>query len=159
MSIFIGFGSNIGDKIKNCKNALTLIDNLPSTKIIKCSKFYKTKPYGEINQDYFINGVCEIKTKLHPIKLLLFLLNIEGRLKRERKKKWGPRTIDLDIIFYQDKVINLPYLFIPHPDMHKRGFVLVPLAEIAPDFVHPIFKKTISELLEDLKKKRDLGIL
>jgi 2-amino-4-hydroxy-6-hydroxymethyldihydropteridine diphosphokinase len=150
--VFIALGSNLGDKHKNILDAVNyLIEE--GVDIRKISSIIETAPYGLTEQPSFLNCVIEGYTELSPRKLLLLLLDIEKRLGRVRTIKWGPRTIDLDIIFYDDLVIDEPDLKVPHPDMKNRIFVLKPLVEIEPDFVHPIFKKSVKQLLEDLEGK------
>lgn len=148
--VYIGIGSNLGDREKNINGALNLLKE--NCKIIKGSSLYETEPVGIKGQDLFLNGVVEIETELSPKELLLFLQSIEKKLKRVRVIKNGPRTIDLDILFYGSKVINEPDLTVPHPRLHERLFVLMPLEEIAPGFIHPALKKSISCLVKDLRK-------
>ncbi len=147
---YIGIGSNIGDKINLCKKAISEILRLDSNKIIAKSSLYKTKPIGFTDQDWFVNGVIKIETELKPLDLLYGLKNIEFHLGRKRTFHWGPRTIDLDILLFDERVITTGELKIPHPHLHERQFVLVPLVEIDRNIFHPIFKKTVGELLEDL---------
>jgi len=148
---YIALGSNLGDKQKNIDDALLAIDRLYHTSIIKCSSFIETDPVGYEDQDTFINGVVEIKTLLSPENLIRWLLSIESDLKRERLVRWGPRTIDLDIIYYDDIVTGSEEIVLPHPRMHERAFVLIPLNEIAPYKIHPILNKRTFQLLKDLK--------
>lgn len=150
---FIALGSNIGDKKANITNAIKLINSSDHTKIITQSASYETKPVGYTEQDDFINAVVQIKTTLNPKKLLHFLLEIEKELKRERIIRWGPRTIDLDIILYDDIVTNDEEVIIPHPRMHERMFVLEPLCEIAPFIIHPLLNRRMFELKELIAKK------
>lgn len=149
---FISFGSNIGDKEENINSAIEYIKKSKHTKIVKISSLIKTEPWGYIDQEEFINGAMEIKTLLSPLELINFLLSVEKELKRERIIKWGPRTIDLDVIFYDDIISTDERIILPHPRMEQRMFVLEPLAEIAPYAVHPILKKRVIELMEKLKK-------
>lgn len=144
---YIAFGSNMGDKRDNIKKALDKIRKR-KINIIKVSSIYETEPYGVLDQDSFLNGVLKIETTLDPNELLQELLDIEKELKRVRKRKWGPRTIDLDIIFYDDLIINEENLKVPHPDMQNRKFVLKPLCDIEPDLCHPVLKKSMKELYE-----------
>ena len=130
---YIALGSNIGSPRKQVETAMSEIAKLPQTKLIEASSLYKTKPEGFVDQPFFINAVVEIETSLSAEKLLAALLELEtkhGRVRGDRH--WGPRTLDLDILLYGDQEIDLPHLKIPHPRMHERKFVLVPLAEIAP---------------------------
>lgn len=154
-TVFLSIGSNVGDKLQNCKDA---IENLAGSKkitIIKKSSFYETEPWGEIDQDWFINCVIEIETELNADALLALIQNIEKRFGRNRVKKGGPRVIDFDILFFNGETIKTENLIVPHPFLHKRRFVLMPLSEIAPDFIHPVLKKPAADLLmqvDDNKK-------
>ncbi|MBI5101331.1 MAG: 2-amino-4-hydroxy-6-hydroxymethyldihydropteridine diphosphokinase [Nitrospirae bacterium] len=147
--VFIGIGSNIGDRARNCADALKALDR-SGVRIIKSSSLLETKPWGVSDQPDFINMVAEAETDLSPSDLLGVLQGIELVMGRTRDLKWGPRTIDLDIIFYDDQVIDTEKLTVPHPLMHERDFVLVPLCEIAPQKVHPILKKSAAELLREM---------
>ena len=149
VNVFIGIGSNLGDKEKNIKRAVNLLKD--KCKILKISSFYETEPVGYKEQDWFLNCALKLETILKPKELLEFLQSIEKKLKRTRTIKNGPRTIDLDILFYDDKVIQQKNLIVPHPRLHKRLFVLEPLEEIAPDFVHPVLKKSIRKLFKLLQ--------
>jgi len=149
---YIAVGANLGDKRENIKNALETIDQAWHTSITTKSKLIETDPVGYEDQDTFINGVFEIKTLLTPVKLIRWLLSIEKELKRERIIRWGPRTIDLDVIYYDDNITSLDEIVIPHPRMHERGFVLEPLNEIAPYFMHPILNKRTFQLLNELNQ-------
>ena len=146
--VFIGIGSNLGDTIGNCKIALDEIENF--AEIVRISSLYETEPVGNEDQPNFINSVVEINTDLSPHELLTHLKSIEDKLGRVRGEKWGPRVIDLDIIFYDDLVMKYDDLIIPHPSAHLRRFVLEPICEIAPDFIHPELETSILELLEKL---------
>ena len=149
---YISFGSNLGDREKNINEALKLINDSDDIEIINVSKIIETEPWGYLEQDNFLNGVCEIKTLMTPKELIVFLLEIEKKLKRERLIKWGPRTLDLDVIYYDDLISEDDEIILPHPRMEEREFVLVPLNEIAPNKLHPIKKMRTFELLENLKK-------
>lgn len=146
--VFIGIGSNLGDTISNCKMALDEIGNF--AEIVKISSLYETEPVDKEDQPNFINSVAEIRADLSPHELLTHLNRIEEKLGRVRGEKWGPRTIDLDIIFYNDLVMRDNNLIIPHPRAHLRRFVLEPLCEIAPDFIHSELKISVLELLKNL---------
>lgn len=148
---YIALGSNLGDKKAHIEHAMTLINQSGHTKILRQSTLIETDPVGYDNQDPFLNGVVMVSTTLTPKKLMQWLMSIEAALKRERLVKWGPRTIDLDVIYYDDLVTDDTVIVLPHPRMHERRFVLEPLAEIAPYAVHPLYKKRTSELLEALK--------
>lgn len=147
-NIYLGLGSNLGDKLAHLHQAIDIISH--SCQILQQSPWYQTAPVGYLNQDWFINGALEINTDLPPLDLLHFLQSIETKLKRVRTLKNGPRTIDLDLLFYGNQVINTRELTLPHPRLTERLFVLVPLNDIASNFIHPIEKKTISKLLKRL---------
>jgi 2-amino-4-hydroxy-6-hydroxymethyldihydropteridine diphosphokinase len=146
--VFIGIGSNLGDKIDNCRKAINEITAF--AEIVNVSSLYETEPVGNEDQPNFINCAVEIKTDLSPHELLSHLNSVEDKLGRVRGEKWGPRVIDLDIIFYDDLVMKDDDLIIPHPRAHLRRFVLEPICEIARDFIHPELKTSILELLEKL---------
>lgn len=150
---YIAFGSNMGDKNKYIDEALEAIAKLPQIKILKQSARFVTKPYGNVEQDDFVNGVIKVKTLLPPEELLQILQQIEQHAGRKREIHWGPRTLDLDILFYDDSIIAEDNLVIPHPDMKNRTFVLEPLFEIAPYKIHPVYHKTISDLYKELIAK------
>ncbi len=149
--VYIGIGSNIGDKIHQCEKAVLQILKIDRHKLLAKSSFYKTKPIGYTNQDCFVNGVIKIETDLEPIDLLRALKDIESYLGRRETFQWGPREIDLDILFFDDQEIHWGELQIPHPRLHERQFVLIPIVEIDRNFLHPILKKTLGELLENLR--------
>jgi 2-amino-4-hydroxy-6-hydroxymethyldihydropteridine diphosphokinase len=146
---YIGLGSNIGDRKGTCLQALELLGRAGRVK--KVSSFYRTEPVGHRDQEDFVNAVAELETGLSPEQLLAACRAIEDQLGRRRSVHWGPRTIDLDILLYGDQVVESANLTIPHPFMTSRGFVLVPLCEIAPQVVHPILNKTAAILLHELK--------
>lgn len=151
--IYIGIGSNIGDRYSNCKDAVERLKNRGII-IKKVSSMYETKPWGLegqlVDMAYFINMAVEAETSLSPAELLKALKEIEEEMGRQETVKWGPRIIDLDILFYDDIVINMEHLQIPHPLLHLRDFVLHPLVEIAPDKIHPVLRKSIGQLKEEL---------
>ena len=149
---YISLGSNMGDKEKNLNDALSKIKKIPGTKLKKLSGFITTKPFGYTEQDDFLNAAAELETLLMPEELLKELLAVEKKLGRIRDIKWGPRLIDLDILIFDDEIIDEENLTIPHPWMSERMFVLEPLAEIAPNVVHPLSRKRIRELKNDLEK-------
>lgn len=151
--VFIAIGSNLGDREENIIDAINLlIANGVDVKNI--SSIIETKPYGNVKQPDFLNCVVDAYTALPPRMLLETLKAIEKQLGRTRTIHWGPRTIDLDIIFYDELVIDTPDLKIPHPDMQNRIFVLEPLNQLAPNFVHPVLNKTVRELLVELRSKK-----
>ncbi|APM38346.1 2-amino-4-hydroxy-6-hydroxymethyldihydropteridine diphosphokinase [Clostridium kluyveri] len=154
---YIAVGSNMGNKEKNIQDAIHNINCSPYNKVIKVSRLYNTKPVGYVEQEDFLNGALEIKTLMAPKKLMEFLLDVEKTLKRERTIKWGPRTIDLDIILYDNMVTCEEEIVIPHPRMQERLFVLKPLCDIAPYMVHPLLKTRIIDLTRELEKKETLS--
>ena len=143
---FLGMGSNLGEKETFLNEALQSIATHPDCRLIACSDFIATAPYGKIDQPDFLNGVCQIETLLSPKDLLNFLHEIEAQCKRERLEHWGPRTLDLDILFYDDCIYSDRELTIPHIDLHNRMFVLKPMMQIAPYHRHPVFQTTIAQL-------------
>ena len=153
--VFIALGSNLGDCQKNVDLALDLMQNCDN-KLVKVASRYETTPISDIPQSNYLNSAVWMKTLLEPHVLMDFLLSIEAQLHRERKERWGPRTIDLDMLFYDQKVIDKPRLTVPHPRMHERLFVLVPLCELAPTWRHPILNKTVFELRDELEKTQTL---
>ena len=145
--VLIGFGSNLGDRRALVNQALQALSDLPATSLENLSSLYETVPVGYLEQGAFFNGVVLIRSSLAASELLAQLLAIENLLGRVRKERWGPRTIDLDILFYGNEIIDEVDLVVPHPEVAKRIFVLEPLNEIAPDWLHPQFGGTISKLL------------
>ncbi len=143
---YLSLGSNIGDCDKHLDDAIKSLNSKAHTKVTKVSSYIGTKPYGYEEQPDFVNCAVEIKTILNPFELLKFTSSIENEHGRTREIHWGPRTLDIDIILYDDEIINEQNLTIPHIEMHKRAFVLEPLCEIAPYRIHPIFKKSILEM-------------
>ncbi len=148
---FIALGSNMGDKENYLKNALNAINNNACCVIKKVSSFIETAPYGDVEQDNFLNGCAEIETLLSPQELLAFLQKTENENERVRTIHWGPRTLDLDILLYDNSIICEDNLIVPHPDMQNRNFVLEPLSEIAPHIIHPVLNKSICTLHKSLK--------
>ena len=146
---YIGIGSNLGTPGKNCIEAIEKISSTKDIKIISRSSFYQTEPIGEVQQDWFVNSAIKIKTNLSPTHLLSALLNIESAMGRTREEKWGPRLIDLDLLFYGNLILGKKGLTLPHPEIQKRKFVLIPMSEIAENLVHPTLKKTIKTLLQE----------
>lgn len=148
---YIGIGSNMGDKKKYLDFAAGKFEENPCCRILAISDYIETKPVGDVEQDDFLNACIEIETVLPPFELLDFANRIENEAGRERKIHWGPRTLDVDILLYGDEMVNSERLTIPHREMAKRGFVLHPLSQIAPYAYHPVRRKYISELLEELE--------
>lgn len=151
--VYIGLGSNEGDRFKNLQRAIQLLSKDPRIEVEKVSSMYETEPLGYTNQNKFLNAVCEVSTSISPCLLLDLLKNIEKKMGRKKTFKWGPRNIDLDILLFDALVIDVNGLHIPHKELDKRKFVLLPLCEIAPDVVHPVLKKSIKKLLLNLNKR------
>lgn len=151
---FVAFGSNLGDKEKFIDEAIEALSNLPQINIVAISDKIVTEPYGNVEQDVFLNGVMKIETLLPADELLQILQKVEEHAGRERKIHWGPRTLDLDIIFYDDDIISEDDLIVPHPDMKNRDFVLKPLMQIAPYKLHPVYRKTVSDMYAELMAKK-----
>ena len=145
----IALGSNLGDKEENLRRALELLEE-HGVEVVKVSTFICTEPYGVTDQPQFLNAVCQVRTSLEPLALLHTLLGIEQEMGRVRLRHWGERNIDLDLLLYEDVVMDTPELKLPHPDMQNRDFVLLPLFEIAPELIHPVLRKHIRELKEKL---------
>lgn len=150
-TVYVGMGSNMGDKEKNLKDAIKLIEDSSKSKVTKISKFYTTEPVGYLEQDDFLNCAIEVKTILPPEEFMTALLKFEKILKRERIIHWGPRTIDLDILMYDDLVTSEEDYIIPHPRMSERLFVIEPLCDIAPYLVHPILDRRIIDIKHELE--------
>ncbi len=147
--VYISIGSNVGDRLETLLNALLQIHRHESARIDNVSNIYETEPVGFKAQADFLNGVAKISTHLTPIELLLFVQRVEHNLGRTRDIRWGPRTIDLDILLYEDRMINTSDLIIPHPELSHRRFVLKPLADIAADVVVPGLGKSVKDLLAE----------
>jgi len=149
---YIGIGSNMGDRRRNCLEAVDRVDRAGACNIISISSLYITEPVGVTGQEWFVNCAACLETRLSPADLMGMLLDIEAEMGRVRKYKWGPRVIDLDILIFGQDVVNEKDLTIPHPMMHQRRFVMAPMAELAPDLIHPILGRTMTELYRDIPK-------
>jgi 2-amino-4-hydroxy-6-hydroxymethyldihydropteridine diphosphokinase len=147
---FIGIGSNLGEPVPNCDLAIRAMTADRRNRVVEVSPFYRTEPVGKKDQGWFVNAVAALETSRSPRELLEFIQTVEHEMGRERKEKWGPRIIDLDILFYNDQVVQGEDLVVPHPRLHERRFVLIPLNDIAPHLRHPLLNKSISELLAEL---------
>ncbi|MCL2045905.1 MAG: 2-amino-4-hydroxy-6-hydroxymethyldihydropteridine diphosphokinase [Oscillospiraceae bacterium] len=153
---YIALGSNMGDREAYLGFAIDELNKTPHCRVMKVSEFINTEPYGDVEQDDFLNAVLIMETLLSPYELLELVQEIENKADRVRTVRWGPRTLDLDIIFYDDIVLSEDNLRIPHAQAHMRGFVLEPLVKLSPNFMHPLLSKTVSELLDELNKE-ELG--
>ncbi|NES89224.1 MULTISPECIES: 2-amino-4-hydroxy-6-hydroxymethyldihydropteridine diphosphokinase [Okeania] len=149
-NVAVALGSNLGDSLSILENAIQILSKTPGITLNTYSSWYLTKPIGPKQPDY-LNGCALLKVELTPQKLLEIILDIEKQFKRVRLVHWGPRTLDLDLILYNDLILDAPNLQIPHPRMRERAFVLVPLAEIAPDWIDPVSGKAIAQLLEEVE--------
>jgi 2-amino-4-hydroxy-6-hydroxymethyldihydropteridine diphosphokinase len=147
--VFIGLGSNLGDRLANLRAAIKSIQ--PEVQPIACSPVYETPPWGYEPQPDFLNQVVQAETDLGPAALLAHLKATEAALGRKETFRYGPRTIDLDILFYEDLILDSPPLVIPHPALQERAFVLLPLADLAPDLQHPLTHRTVRQMLSSLE--------
>jgi 2-amino-4-hydroxy-6-hydroxymethyldihydropteridine diphosphokinase len=150
MEIYLSLGSNVGDRKKTILTAVELLANTPTFENIHISNFYITEPYGLSRQRDFVNCVLKLESSVSARELLNRIQEIELRLGRTRTVRWGERTIDIDILFFGDKIIQEPDLVIPHPGIQKRSFVLKPLCELCPDLIHPLLGRTIKSLWETI---------
>lgn len=148
-TVYLSTGSNLGNRENYLLQAEEAITELVGH-IDARSSVIETAPWGKTDQPNFLNRVLRVKTKLPPLFLMETLLQIERDMGRNRHEKWGPRIIDLDILFFDNRIIDEEGLCVPHPHLHERDFVLKPMVEIAPDFMHPIMEKTVAELLQEL---------
>ena len=149
---YLGIGSNMGDRRAFLEKAVQRIKDHPEIRDVQCSSWMITKPYGGVEQEDFLNGAIGIRTLLQPYELLAFLQSLEAEAGRERKVHWGPRTLDLDILFYEGFVSTDPKLTVPHPDMANREFVLKPLCEISPWQYNPVTGKSAGQMLAALER-------
>ena len=152
---YIALGSNLGDREKYIRQGAESLDRREDCVVQRISRLIGTEPYGVKEQPEFLNGMLELRTLLLPEELLDVLHEVEQEAHRERKMHWGPRTLDLDIIFYDDCIVDREELQIPHPDMENREFVLKPLAELAPYLRHPLNGKTVRQMLAEIRNEDD----
>ncbi|MCZ6633170.1 MAG: 2-amino-4-hydroxy-6-hydroxymethyldihydropteridine diphosphokinase [bacterium] len=150
MTAYIGIGGNLGDRADTLRKAVAVLDGEDEVRMVAVSGVYETAPIGVTDQPSFLNAVLQVETSLSGPALLNRLLEIERQFGRYRKKKWGPRTLDLDILLYGEEVIQVPGLQVPHPYLHERAFVLVPLCELLPCGRHPVLGKQFTDFLAQL---------
>jgi 2-amino-4-hydroxy-6-hydroxymethyldihydropteridine diphosphokinase len=153
MKAYIGLGSNLGEREAQIRLALDDLARLPETRLVRASSLYDSEPVGDVDQPNFLNAVAELETELTARQLLWNLQLIERRLGRTRTRRWGPRTIDLDLLLFGPEVIDEPDLQVPHPELARRSFVMVPLVELDPMLVHPVTGETLVALLTSLKTR------
>jgi 2-amino-4-hydroxy-6-hydroxymethyldihydropteridine diphosphokinase len=161
-TVFIGFGSNVGDRVDFCDRAVTLLSLLPHSRLQGVSLLYETEPVRDQidpGEGWFLNGVVQLETNITPRSLLSTLQEIERALDRDEDNRSGPRTIDLDILFYGEHVIKEPGLAIPHPRLHQRRFVLMPMNELDPLWVHPTLNLSVAQLLTAAKDQSQVRLL
>jgi 2-amino-4-hydroxy-6-hydroxymethyldihydropteridine diphosphokinase len=161
---FIGLGTNLGDRAANYREALQRIGQLPQTRVVRHSSIYETEPMGDI-EGVFLNGAVEVETELAREELMRRLLSIERTMGRKRRRgrrplrrTYQPRIIDLDLLFFDNEIVDTPALTLPHPRLHERRFVLAPMAELAPSLVHPKLNISISALLAGLKSPQRVSL-
>lgn len=161
-TVYIGFGSNVGNRLDFCDRAVTLLSLLPHSQLTGVSLLYETEPVDDGSHPgdgWFLNGVVQLETDVTPRSLLTVLREIERSLGRDQEDRSGPRTIDLDILFYGDRVIDEADLVVPHPRLHRRRFALMPMSELDPLFVHPTMRRTINQLLADSHDQSEVRLL
>ena len=156
--VFLSLGSNVGDRLVNIQQAVASLGMSDKIKVVKCSSFYETEPWGNKEQAWFLNAAIAIDTSFTCNELLSYCQIIEQKLGRVRntEKKWQERTIDIDILMYDNLILSSKDLIVPHPYMHERAFVLVPMLEVKADLVHPVFNKTVMELYDELESPEDV---
>ena len=157
--VYLSLGSNLGDRVGYIQQAVSLLGANPDINIVATSSFYETEPWQMHSENWFVNAVIQISTTLTPEELLKECKNVEsllGRKKEDDEKGYADRTIDIDILFYDDLILSNEILTLPHKYVHKRAFALVPMLEIKANYIHPVFKKTISQLHEELEDPEDV---
>lgn len=148
---YVALGSNLGQPKHNCQQAVELLGD-DDTQVAVCSSLYRTEPVGYTGQPHFINVAAKLNTYLTPHKLFNQLKAIENRLGKDIKQRWGPRTIDLDLLLYDNLIIDDNDLQVPHPRMHTRSFVMLPMVELAPKLIHPVLAQSMQKLYEQIKQ-------
>lgn len=159
---YIGFGSNVGDRVDFCNRAVTLLGLLPHSQVTGVSLLYETEPVKDganPGDEWFLNGVVQLVTDVTPKSLLAVLREIERSLGRDQDDRSGPRTIDLDLLFYGDRAIDEPGLIVPHPRLHQRRFVLMPLSELAPLLTHPVRRRSVNQMLAEVEDQSEVRLL
>jgi 2-amino-4-hydroxy-6-hydroxymethyldihydropteridine diphosphokinase len=148
---YISTGSNMGEKLENCRDALAALNRTDTVDVESISRFYLTEPMEYFDQPWFVNAAAKINTSLDPVGLLALLKSFEVKYGRvDSGVRFGPRSLDFDIIFFNDMIIETEHLIVPHPRMHNREFVLRPISDLVPEMVHPVFNKSIRQLLDEL---------
>ncbi len=155
---YLGLGTNLGDRLANLNYSLELLFQKPGLQLKACSNIYETKPVGGPEQGLFLNACIALETSLAPGELLQTMLIVEHKMKRVRKERWGPRIIDLDLLVYEGTIVNTPVLQLPHPRLAKRDFVLLPLADIAPELFIPGINQTVKQILAGRKTNSDVKL-
>ena len=155
-TVYIGLGSNLGDREERLRKAMTLLAAEPGIEVVQVSSLYETAPVGFVDQPPFLNAIAVLSTDLSPDRLLGICQTVEEQLNRRRSVRWGPRTIDIDVLLFDDEQLALPCLTVPHPRMHERLFVLIPLQEVAPDLVWG--GKAVSEYISCVGDRQDIQV-
>lgn len=156
--VYLSVGSNMGDRVGYLQQANNLLNYTPGIKVLMSSSLYESEPVGYTDQEWFVNAVLLLETELTPNELLAECMRIETQLGRVRtpENRWKERTLDLDILFYGDKMIYEEDLQIPHPRLHQRAYALVPMLEIDPDFIHPVISKTVSDIHNEMEDPEEV---